>query len=134
MEKGRDRDTACESYLRATLLTHFSGVNFMLRRKPKFSKASLKRNLLMRGRGIVAQPTALASIWRVPSGSIAGLLYTVNVEDVRGILETGCNCKSGQVKRGCWHQLSVMSEIDRDNRHLIALLELQSQEAERVAA
>jgi hypothetical protein len=103
----------------------------MLKRKPKFSKTIIKRKLEMRGRGIVAQPTAIAAIWRVPSATSDGVLYRVTVRDESGLLVTGCNCKAGQCGRGCWHQLSVLSEIDRDNRHLIALLTLQ---AERQAA
>lgn len=103
----------------------------MLRRKPLFSKKIVQSMFDMQHRNLNPTPTERADTWRVPSATTTGLTYTVTVADVSAQLVTTCTCKAGQAKRRCKHALLVLDAFNRDNRHWIALLDLQ---AERQAA
>jgi hypothetical protein len=98
----------------------------MLRPNQKPSKQIFKSMLEMKKRGLVPIRRR-ADLWRVPSQSIPCQSYTVTVRDVRARLETECTCKAGQANRLCKHQLLVLGEFDRDNRHWIALLAFQEE-------
>lgn len=102
----------------------------MLSKKPKFSKAMLRSKFAMERAGIRPVATERASAWRVRSQTRERVVYTVTVSDEKARLITGCTCKAGAVGGGCKHQLMVLSEFDRDNRHWIKLLDEQQERAE----
>lgn len=99
----------------------------MLPRKQKFTNNNLRAMFRIQRRGLEPQRTDRADTWRVPSESAPGVSYTVTVTDVAAKLETDCSCKAGQAKRGCKHQLLVLHEFIRNNRHWIDLLTLQAE-------
>jgi SWIM zinc finger len=100
--------------------------------KPRFSKTIFRSMLEMLRRNLIPEPTLRADAWKVPSASVPCQTYTVTIEDRDARLVAMCTCKAGQAKRGCKHALLVLREFERDNRHWIALLNLQA--AERQAA
>jgi hypothetical protein len=89
--------------------------------------------LAMQLRNLNPAPTPRADTWKVPSATFPCQTYTVIVKDVAAHLETDCTCKAGQAKRSCKHQLLVLNEFNRDNRHWIDLLALQAAESRAAA-
>lgn len=68
--------------------------------------------------------------YRVPSTSEEGREYFVSVRfTADGVLDPRCSCPAGNLGRGCCHALAVVHELQRDTRHLAALLPKEDRRA-----